>query len=121
RRRPMDTDPQQDRLRALFSELRQKDEQRAPRFQNDWDAAMSRRQEPGAIAWGRLAAAIVLLSLGVTVAATLHSRLHHPEIARHTPARIPADTPQSRPAAWAMADSITEWQSPTAFLLAAPT
>jgi hypothetical protein len=116
----MDTDPQQDPLRALFSELRQTDERRAPRFQDDWEAAMARRHDRETIAWRRLATAVVSVALGVTLAVTWRSRLHH-DVARQVPARVPAHTPQARPVEWAVADSITEWQSPTAFLLAAPT
>jgi hypothetical protein len=117
----MDTNPQQDPLRALFSELRQSDERRAPRFQDDWEEAMARRQDRETIAWGRLAATVVVVALGATLAVTLRARQHHIAVAKQFRAPIPAAPAQPRPVEWAVADSITDWQSPTAFLLAAPT
>ena len=125
----MDADPEQERFRALFSELRHADQHAAPSFERTWQAVtdrrMDRRREVGTALlssprW-RLAAAVSLAAAGIVFAVLVGLRglHHHSSLVRGTPpapAKV-SEQASGQPIAFVAPSSISEWQSPTAFLL----
>jgi hypothetical protein len=113
----MDPRQEQIRLRALFSDLREDDERRAPSFGRCVQAANGRGRDvaPVSARWTMLA--VVSLAFVGVASVALFSRVHRGgAVANRIPGVLPekhADTPAIQ--------SISSWQSPTAFLLDVPT
>ena len=116
----MNQDETQARLRASFNELRRADEQYAPPFDRDWQAAaalMSRRPPP-AFPLLRLVAAVAAIAAVGVAAGVLNGRLGRdaPVAARSVPAADAAPGAYAPPEPEA-AVPIEDWESPTAALL----
>jgi hypothetical protein len=118
----MNPNPEENRLQTLFGELRQQDERLCPSFERTLSAALARSRESRPIAGrigytGYLSAAAALVIVGVTVG-----------MLSHHPARQPAivgqlsrpDGSNTGPVIEPPAMSLSNWQSPTAFLLQSP-
>jgi hypothetical protein len=140
----MNKQPEEENIRELFQQLRREDEQSAPSFADDWNAARSRSRKPGH-RWGvwRLAAAaaaLILLGAGWWIffsrpmkkqapTETVRSDMPAPDAPpspvspsttsdnhRRNLARRQRSYVRPRPPAV----SISRWHSPTEFLLRAP-
>ena len=113
----MDPMQEQIRLQALFSELREDDERRTPSFRQCMQPADGRGRDVARLSarWATVAA-VSLAFVGVAGVA-LFSRVHRGgAVANRMRGVLPekhADTPAIQ--------SISSWQSPTAFLLDVPT
>ena len=111
----MPIDPEHSQFQEWFSELKREDQSETPSFHGAWHAALKRRQRSGSrtnYRW-RVAAAVVLLALLGIIATSLRPVRHGWVGANPSPHSTKTSIPNtSVPSA-----SITEWQSPTAFLL----
>jgi hypothetical protein len=110
-------DPRQEkiRLQALFSDLKQDDERRAPSFQRCLRIAGARgsRFSTSYARWAMVAA--IVLAFGGVAGVALFSRLHRQTaLVKRSHILLPED-----PAGSAF-QPISSWHSPTAFLLEAP-
>ena len=112
----MDPRQEQIRLQALFSELRQDDERRAPSFRRCVQAADERGSDV-ARPVGRLALAVAMLLAVLGIAGlALFSHVHR---GGTMATRTPVAFPEIQGDATAI-QSLSTWQSPTAFLLDVP-
>lgn len=89
------------RIQQLFSEQRAADQRRAPSFQQTWQAAVTRAEEPAWLSWWLPATVATSVALLVIVSALLWQR---------------TEKPQPTATATVLA-SITEWTAPTDSLL----
>jgi hypothetical protein len=115
----MKSTPEENRLQALFGELRQQDERLAPSFERTLSAALGRKGEPVAtrIGYGGYAAAVAAL---VVLAVTVGMLAHHPEPKPAIVQQLPRpDRSDVGSVVEPPAMSLSNWQSPTAFLLQA--
>jgi hypothetical protein len=140
----MNKQPEEENIRELFQQLRREDEQSAPSFADDWNAAWSRSRKPD-YRWGgwRLAAAaaaLILLGAGWLIFFRRPMKTQAPmEIVKsdvpapvapplllspsttfvnHRPNFVRRQRSYVRPRPAAV--SISRWHSPTEFLLRAP-
>jgi hypothetical protein len=115
----MKSNPEENRLQALFGELRHQDQRLAPSFERTLSAALGRKGEGVAIRigyGGYVAAAAALVVLAVTVGMLAH----HPEAKPAIVQRLPRPgRPDVNSVVEPPAMSLSNWQSPTAFLLQA--
>jgi len=113
----MNSNPEENRLQALFGELKQQDERMAPAFERVLSGARRRESQPiaGRIGYTAfIAAAAALVIVVVTIGMLSHRPAVQPSIAVQTPRPDRSNvTPVPEPAAL----SLGNWQSPTAFLL----
>lgn len=115
----MSTRPEHDPLAEAFASMRSADERRLPDFEQSWNAAISRQNEP------RMSSpAMKLLATAAIVGIVCWAMW--PAVHKSPPHQIAIVTPQSAPTGASDNDltltsmPITEWESPTAFLLSDP-
>ena len=111
----MKPESQREEFRRPFSDLRREDEGRVPPFARVWQAATGRRAAPRPrAAWG-LAAALLLVVLGAAAVVV------HLWPAREQGSEPPPPVALSAPGeADAAVLAISQWRSPTEFLLEPP-
>ncbi len=92
---------EEERIDKLFQELREEDERHAPSFAHDWNLALSRRDRPRRrwAAWRLAAGAAALIVLGAGWW-------------MFSPVSVPVADPPSL--------LMSQWRSPTEFLLRTP-
>ncbi len=118
----MNPNQDEEQIKKLFLDLRRKDEQRAPAFEEVWSAASSRRRRRRReYVWRAAAALAALALLGVTVALVFHQRtLRYAASALTAPVSIPMNGSQFSSLPWQSTVLISQWRSPTDFLLRSP-
>lgn len=117
----MKSNGQEQQLKEHFLNLRREDERQAPPFHRQWEAALAQRSQAGGEQWhlpvvARAVAAAVLLTLaGIFCFSKQASRL--PGLPRD--ASLDFVFPESQPpdVPWQTVVLISQWQSPTDFLL----
>ena len=118
----MDTDKEEKRFRELFSELRRGDEGEAPGFDRAWEAAVVESRQPRRHAplILRVAAVVALMAAGVVVVTIIGHHHRGQTLVRQVPPIAPPALSQpndGQTIVWISDSSISEWQSPTSFLL----
>lgn len=100
----MNREWEDEKIRQLFRELRQEDEQLAPPFSRHWEAsrAGTRASFFSLTAAATATAALILLSVISLILLK------------------PSLQPPAPPSPWESTSSILQWQAPTAFLLKTP-
>ena len=112
----MNSNPEENRLQALFAELKQQDQRLAPSFERVLSAAVRRKRQPIAarIGYAGYIAAAALVIVAVTVGMLSQRPAGQPSVAVKLP-----DRSNAAPIAEPPAMPLSSWQSPTAFLLQA--
>ncbi len=105
-----------ERISTLFQQLREEDERHAPSFAHDWSLALSRWEKPRRrwAVWRLAAGAAALIVLGAGWWMFSPSPAPVTDPPNATPWQPPLGAPQPP------AILISEWRSPTEFLLRIP-
>ncbi len=113
----MKPNAEENRLQALFAELREQDQKLAPSFERELSAALSRKSDGTTTRIGYagyLTAAAALVIVAVTAGILAHYPASKPSIVRQLPG---PDRSKDVSVVEPPAMSLSNWQSPTAFLL----
>lgn len=119
----MNWNPEEEKLRELFGEMKRADDQRAAPFDRAWAAAGTKKDSFFAeLRYGRIVAAvaialIVAASVPAITARLSRPRTRNPSIALKVHSESTSDV---GPAVGQPPMSLANWESPTAFLLRAP-
>ena len=112
----MNSNPEDEQLRAMFAALRQAERGRVPAFDAKSAAELRKRSIWGQLRYGRVAALAAVVLIAFAVGIRSHPRAEKsPLVLKNRASAVPAND--------AGADSLpplANWESPTAVLLQAP-
>ena len=115
----MQQETDRERFRALFSELKDEDRRASPSFDRVWQEASGRhaKARPPAIRGWRVAAAVVALAAGGGLAAFLVTAPRRGWVSVSPTHQFSAPSATQTSTVAEPASSLTDWRSPTEFLL----